>query len=101
LLEMTPGARLKVTARVWNPSPRKLPRGLLRLHAAEGWLCDENERRVGSIKPFESREVRFEVTAPALCAARSLRPLVFKYEADEIRSTPCTELVWWTPADEE
>jgi len=101
LLEMTPGARLKVTARVWNPSPRKLPRGLLRLHAAEGWLCRESERKVGSIKPFDSEEVSFEVVAPSLCAARTLRPLVFRYEADETSSTPCTELVWWTPVDAE
>ena len=97
LLEVTPNARLKVKATVWNPSRRKLAAGVLRLHAAEGWSCDAGEAEVDDVEAWGSREAGFEVAAPPLCAARTLRPLVFKYESGKKTSTPATELVWWTP----
>lgn len=97
LLDVTPNARLKVQAVVYNPSPRELPAGPVRLYAATGWSCDRAEASVGPIRPFGAAEASFEVVAPPLCAARNLRPLVVKYEAKTVTSTPATELVWWTP----
>ncbi|MEO6053331.1 MAG: hypothetical protein ABIP97_04895, partial [Chthoniobacterales bacterium] len=47
------------------------------------------------IDAFGRQEVTFEVQAPALCTKKTLRPLVFKYAADKITSTPCTEMMWW------
>jgi hypothetical protein len=99
LLEVTPGARLKIKAAVWNPSSDKLKAGKLRLHAAPGWFASVGEVGVGPIAAYDrSQEIAFEMAAPAMCAARTLRPIVLRYAAGKITSTPATELVWWIPA---
>lgn len=69
LTEVAPGARLKVRATVWNPSPRKLEAGQLRLYAAPGWFCDRSEVSIPAIEPFGKTEASFEVAPPSSCAA--------------------------------
>ncbi|MEO8206029.1 MAG: hypothetical protein ABI615_07595, partial [Chthoniobacterales bacterium] len=96
ILEVTPNTRLKIKAMVWNPSPKALPAGNVKLYAAPGWFTNEQEVKVQSIPAYGNRDVEFEVQAPAICGKRTLRPIVLKYEADKIVSTPCTEIVWWT-----
>ncbi|MDP6505315.1 MAG: hypothetical protein QF886_16955, partial [Planctomycetota bacterium] len=99
LIEMTPNARLKIKATIWNPSPRRLKKGVIQLHAAPGWFCDRGQARLSSIRAWGKQEVSFEVQAPSLCAARTLKPIVFRYQAGDVTSTPGTELVWWTPEE--
>lgn len=96
LLDVTPNARLKIKATIWNPSPCKLAAGEVKLFAAPGWFCKSGEEKVSSIAPYGSREVEFEVAAPAICSKRTLKPIVVKYESGKVTSTPATEMVWWT-----
>lgn len=96
ILEVTPGTRLKLKATVWNPSPRAMPAGEVKLYAALGWFTNNPEVKVESIPAYGSRDIEFEVQAPAICGKRTLRPIVLKYEAGKVVSTPCTEMVWWT-----
>ena len=100
LLEVTPNTRLAVKATVWNPSPRKVAGGKVSLYGPAGWFSGDAEDTVWSIAPYESRSASFEVAAPAVCAARNLRPIVVKFSNAEVASTPATELVWWVPATE-
>lgn len=95
LLDVAPGMRLKVKATIWNPSPRVLAAGIVRLYAAPGWFSDRQTGKVGAIGAYGSRTVSFEVAAPALCAKRTLRPIVLKYASGNTTSPPATELVWW------
>jgi len=97
LLNVTPGTRLKIKATVWNPSPYKLSRGVVKVYAAPGWFSSTDRVRVRSIRAYGSRDVTFEVASPALCAAKALHPVVVKFECDQTISTPCSELVWWMP----
>lgn len=99
LLEVNPNARMKVTATIWNPSDRKLDRGVIRLHAAPGWAVDDSEEKVSDIAAFGHKTVSFELVAPELCAATALRPIVVRYQSGDHQSTPATELVWWTAAE--
>ncbi|MEO6055164.1 MAG: alpha-amylase family protein, partial [Chthoniobacterales bacterium] len=96
ILEVTPNTRLKIKATVWNPSPKALPAGNVKLYAAPGWFTDNPEVKVESIPAYGSQDIEFEVQAPAICGKRTLRPIVLKYEAGKTVSTPCTEIVWWT-----
>ncbi|MEO8205120.1 MAG: alpha-amylase family protein [Chthoniobacterales bacterium] len=96
ILEVTPNTRLKIKATVWNPSPRILPAGNVKLYAAPGWFTNKQEVKVESVPAYGSRDIEFEVQAPAICGKRTLRPIVLKYEAGKVVSTPCTEIVWWT-----
>ena len=98
LLEVKPNTRLKIKATVWNPSPRKLAAGVVKLYAAPGWYANAGEAKIEPIDAYGSREVGFEVAPPALCAQRTLRPIVLKYESGKATSTPATEMVWWTGA---
>ncbi|MEO8824582.1 MAG: hypothetical protein ABI443_01995 [Chthoniobacterales bacterium] len=50
---------------------------------------------MAEIEPYGHQEVSFEVEASALCSKYSIRPIVFKYSAGKVTSTPCTEMVWW------
>ncbi|MEO6848545.1 MAG: beta-galactosidase [Chthoniobacterales bacterium] len=95
LLDMTPETRLKIKATVWNPSSRKLPAGEVKLFTFPGWFCVAGEQKVGTIEPYSHQEVSFEIEAPAICTKLMLRPIVFKYAAGTVTSTPCTEMVWW------
>lgn len=97
LLEVTPNTRFTITATVWNPSPRKLKGGVVKLYAAPGWFCRSSEVKMRSIKAYGSRAVTFEVAAPPFCSKRNLRPIVFKYASGEVTSSPATEMVWWMP----
>ncbi|MEO8205810.1 MAG: beta-galactosidase [Chthoniobacterales bacterium] len=95
MLDVTPNTRLKVKATVWNPSAKKLPAGEVKLFTAPGWFCVAGEQKVEAIEPYGHQEVNFEIEAPAICTKFTIRPLVFKYTADKVTSTPCTEMVWW------
>ncbi|MEO8205213.1 MAG: beta-galactosidase [Chthoniobacterales bacterium] len=96
LAEVTPGSKLTVKATVWNPSARKLGEGDLKMYGASGWFCNENTAKVGAIQPYSSsKETSFEVVPPEACSKLTLKPLVLKYQAGKVNSTPCTELVWW------
>jgi hypothetical protein len=75
---------------------QRMAAGVVRLDAASGWFCRADKTKVDSIDAYSSREVSFEIEAPAICAARTLKPIVLKYEAEKVTSTPATELVWWT-----
>ncbi|MEO6846452.1 MAG: beta-galactosidase [Chthoniobacterales bacterium] len=101
LLDVTPNTRLKVKATVWNPSSQKLPAGEVKLFTAPGWFCNEGVLKVAEIEPYGHQKVSFEVEAPALCSKYSIRPIVFKYSAGKVTSTPCTEMVWWNNAKDE
>ncbi|MEO8207031.1 MAG: hypothetical protein ABI615_12690, partial [Chthoniobacterales bacterium] len=96
LAQVTPGSKLTVKATVWNPSPRKLGEGDLKMYGAAGWFCNENTAKIEGIQPYsKSKETSFEVVAPANCSKLTLRPIVMKYQTGKVNSTPCTELVWW------
>ena len=98
LLEVTPGTRLKIKATVWNPSPRKLSGGDVKIYAAPGWFTDKASAPVGAIDAWGHAEASFEVAPPAVCAAKALHPIVVKYGKGQNVSTPCNELVWWLPS---
>lgn len=99
LIEATPGVRFTVKATVWNPSPRKLPAGSVKLFGPPGWFSDRDQVEVGPINAYgHSDPVPFIVAAPSLCAQRTLRPIMVKYATGKVTSTPSTELVWWTKA---
>ncbi|MEO6846377.1 MAG: alpha-amylase family protein [Chthoniobacterales bacterium] len=95
LLDVTPNTKLKVKVTVWNPSPTKLAAGQVNFFTVPGWFSNAGDMKVPAIDAFGHQEVTFEVQAPALCTKKTLRPLVFKYAADKITSTPCTEIMWW------
>lgn len=98
LLHVRPGDRLVLTATVHNPCDERRPPGHVTLHVPRGWTSDCHSRKVRPIKPWGSRSVHFTVTAPGVCAARRLRPILVRYHAGACSSTPTTELVWWEPA---
>ncbi|MEO8206022.1 MAG: beta-galactosidase [Chthoniobacterales bacterium] len=98
MLNVTPGTRLKIKATVWNPSAQKLPAGEVKLFTVPGWFCVAGEMKVGAIEAYGHQEVTFEVEAPTLFTKASIRPIVFKYTAGKVTSTPCTEMVWWKNA---
>lgn len=99
LLDVTPKSRLKLKAKVWNPSKRKLPAGEVELYTAPGWFCDKASAPLDSVDAWGTAEVTFDVAAPSLCAAKALHPIVVRFETDKISSTPCSELVWWLPKE--
>ncbi|MEO6054186.1 MAG: beta-galactosidase [Chthoniobacterales bacterium] len=101
LLDVTPKTRLKIKVTVWNPSPNKLPAGEVKLFTVPGWFCNAGEMKVGEIEPYGHQEVIFEVAPPEFFTKYTLRPIVFKYAAGKVTSTPCTEMVWWKNAPTE
>ncbi|MEO8205066.1 MAG: beta-galactosidase [Chthoniobacterales bacterium] len=95
LLDVTPKTRLKIKVTVWNPSATKLPAGEVKLFTVPGWFCVAGEQKVGAIEAYGHQEVNFELAPPDICTKLTLRPIVFKYTAGKVTSTPCTEMVWW------
>ncbi|MEO8206188.1 MAG: hypothetical protein ABI615_08400, partial [Chthoniobacterales bacterium] len=95
LLDVTPNTKLKVKTTVWNPSPTKLAAGQVDLFTAPGWFSNVGNQKVPAIDAFGKQEVTFEIQAPALCSKKTIRPLVFKYAAGDVTSTPSTEMIWW------
>ena len=98
LLHVSPGTELQVEATVHNPSPRRLDAGDVALVLPRGWSTPRSQRSIRAIKPWAKRSATFRVTAPSLCAARRLRPLLVRYTNATLTSTPATELVWWEGA---
>ncbi|MEO6052937.1 MAG: beta-galactosidase, partial [Chthoniobacterales bacterium] len=95
--EVNPGNTVTVKASVWNPSSRTLPAGEVKIYGGPGWFCNAASVKVESIAPYsKSKEFTFQVAPPAICSARTLRPITLKYQADKINSTPATEIVWWS-----
>ncbi|MEO6846308.1 MAG: beta-galactosidase [Chthoniobacterales bacterium] len=95
MLDVTPATRLKVKVTVWNPSAQKLPAGEVKLFTVPGWFTNAGEQKVGAIEPYGHQELTFAIAPPALCTKYTIRPIVFKYTAGKVTSTPCTEMVWW------
>ena len=96
LLDVKPGVKLTVKATVWNPSPRKLARGTVKLYAAPGWCADQGEDTLRAIAAFDSREAEFEVAPPPICGPRTLKPILVKYETEDAQSALATEMLWWS-----
>ncbi len=96
LVELKPNKKVILKATVFNLSDRVIDSGRINLYGPHGWYCKSDSVSIGTIKPWEEKSATFEVMTPAICARRTLRPIVVKFESEKITSTPCTELVWWT-----
>lgn len=97
IVELKPDTKIKIKATVFNVSERKLESGKLNLYGPHGWFCKSDSVNIGTIEPWSTKTAVFEVMTPSICARRTLRPITVKYESTKINSTPCTEIVWWTP----
>jgi hypothetical protein len=95
LAVIEPGQIFTIEAVVHNPSPKVLPKGKLRLTTPAGWQQSALEIKIGSIDPGEAARGTLKVRAPAIAGTPRLEPLLTQYEADQVRSTPSTEMVWW------
>ena len=96
LVDCRPGAVVEFKARLFNTTGGKLAKGKVKVRLTDGWLCDRTEAEVGAVEAWGvSDEVTFKVKAPAVCAARRLRPVNFVYESDKTVSTPSVEMVWF------
>ena len=96
LVDFRPGAVVEFKAKLFNTTGRKLAKGKVKVRLTDGWLCDRAKAEVGAVEAWGvSDEVTFKVKAPAVCAARRLRPVNFVYESDKTVSTPSVEMVWF------
>ena len=95
LIRPRAGCELLAKATVYNPSPAALPAGTLRVAAPRGWFLKVSSVSVPAIPAWGEQKVAFRVRAPEIAAASRLRPLVTRYQAGAVRSTPTTELMWW------
>ena len=96
LVDCRPGAVVEFKARLFNTTGGKLAKGKVKVRLTDGWLCDRTEAEVGAVEAWGvSDEVTFRVKAPAVCAARRIRPVNFVYESGETTSTPSVEMVWF------
>jgi len=93
---VTPDRDIEVIADIFNPTSETLPQGLTQLYLPLGWYMDRDEIGTESIAPWGKATVTFKIRAPGICARTRLRPIIVKYRAGEIKSTPATELIWWT-----
>ena len=96
LVDFRPGDVVEYRVRVHNPSPRKLAVGEVELRLPAGWFCDGERKPVAAIGAYgASDELVFKVKAPAVNAARRLRPVNFVYRAGAVTSSPAVEMVWF------
>ena len=96
LVDCRPGEVVEFKARLFNTTGGPLAKGKVKVRLTDGWLCDRTEAEVGEVEAWgESEEVTFKVKAPAVCAARRLRPVNFVYESGKTVSTPSVEMVWF------
>lgn len=98
LFHVHPGMEFTIDATVHNPSDQELPPGELQLYSPRGWFHRTGTLAVSRIAPWESRSATFAVKAPPVCGDKRLRPVVVKYRAGSVSSTPATELLWWSRA---
>lgn len=96
LTDFRPGDTVAYKLKLYNTTGRKLAPGKVKVRLTEGWLCDRTEVALGAVEPWaSSEEVTIRIKAPAVCAARRVRPINFIYESGTTTSTPAVEQVWF------
>ncbi len=95
LPEVAPGGKLRFTATVHNMSDHALDAGTVNLTLPTGWKGSANSFPVGKLAPWGTQAFSFEVTAPEFRALRRVRPVMLRFENDNLKSTPATAMVWF------
>jgi Beta-galactosidase/Lacto-N-biose phosphorylase central domain/NPCBM-associated, NEW3 domain of alpha-galactosidase len=95
LLTVNPSQEITCKATVYNLSDSTLKAGDLKLFLPRGWYNDKSEAVAPKIKPWQTYSTLFKIKAPAIATARRLKPITVKYVSGKIKSSPCTEMIWW------
>ena len=96
LAEAHPDEEFTIETTVHNSSDEPLPPGEVRLYLSRGWFHRTGTIAMEAIPPWQSQSATFQVKTSPVGGDLRLRPLVVKYEAGSSRSTPATEVVWWS-----